>query len=265
MKDRAYIAGVLHGDGYCTEKGFGVTAADKDFVTAFAEASYRIYGVKPTVGVDRTYWRFFKGNTSGKFSSAKFYNPVNDEEKAMWVRGLFDSEGNANLTDNVGARGYTHRRISIYSTEISTLHKAGKFLEDHGIEYRIRETKNSASHIGSLVVYELALRGQEDFERFNKFVGSSIARKRIAMCEIVSSYLSLAERDFIFIDARKRGGATNRTRTATQTLPAVLIGIKDLISAGVKPTQRNCRSIPGYNTIQTRYPQAELVQMAERL
>lgn len=258
MTDKAYMAGVLFGDGYCTDKGFGVTAADKDFVQAFAEAAFRVYGVKPTVGYERTYWRFFKKNLSGKFSLAKSYEPITLDEKSAWLRGFFDSEGNAQLALNVGARGYTHRRVSFYSTEISTILKAESYLNDLSISTRWRATKNSEGHIGSKVVYELALRKKEDFRRFTALVGSSIKRKQDALDAIS---ISFDETDYVRI-AQKKGAATKRERTLLVTLPKVLLEIKAIIDAGEKPTQRRCRAITGYNTIQPLFPQKELIKMA---
>lgn len=58
------------------------------------------------------------------------------------------------------------------------------------------------------------------------------------------------------------GAASKKHTTMSVTLPKVVVGIRDLIAQGIKPTQRACRVVPGYNSIQGYIPQATLVAMA---
>lgn len=48
----------------------------------------------------------------------------------------------------------------------------------------------------------------------------------------------------------------------TITLPTVAREVRALIKSGVKPTQRNCRSIPGFHSVQRHVSQAALITMA---
>ena len=50
----------------------------------------------------------------------------------------------------------------------------------------------------------------------------------------------------------------------TETLPLVVDGVRGLIKQGVKPTQQNCRSLPGFYTVQRYVSQAVLVAMANQ-
>lgn len=258
--ERSYIAGVLHGDGYLTNLALGIMVKDKDFADAFAEAVLIASGVRVKVTRDKTYWKFVTSNKSGRFNDYKDFTPKILDEKAAWIRGLFDSEGNAQLSQVNGKRSYIHRRVSIYSTNFDTLVKAKEYLLDLGINVRTRATKNSASHKGTLIVYELALRGFPDFTLFENIVGSKIERKRAALAAIVSSAaIPGYERR-----AQLLGAAARRHKTMTVTLPRVIEGIRSLINAGIKPTQRNCRVIPGYCGIQKLVPQARLVHFARQ-
>lgn len=184
----AYLAGVLHGDGYCTAKGFGLTVKDRDFADAFAIALKHVSG-DGAVSPSGKYWRVFRSNRHGAFSGIKAFAPANEGERLIWLRGLFDSEGNAQLIHrpSVSPNAY-QRRIAIYSTDLATLERASTMLDQSHIYHVINATKNSASHRGSKVVFELRLSSRESYEMFNSLVGSFIRRKRETMERIVDSY-----------------------------------------------------------------------------
>jgi len=55
---------------------------------------------------------------------------------------------------------------------------------------------------------------------------------------------------------------TKRQKRMTQTLPYVIIEIRQLIEKGIKPTQVNCRDIKGYGALLRYYTQSDLVRMA---
>ena len=68
------------------------------------------------------------------------------------------------------------------------------------------------------------------------------------------------------IDFRKeqlKGAKIKKNKTMNVTLPCVVKGVKKLIENGIKPTQRACRSIPGYNSIQRYIKQKDLITMAK--
>src|SRR4051812_1156824 len=88
---RAYLAGVLHGDGWCTHLTLGLRVADQDFAEAFALALNLVCGTTYAPRRDeRGYWLLRAGNKSGRFSGLKGFVARTDRERAMWLRGLFD-------------------------------------------------------------------------------------------------------------------------------------------------------------------------------
>ena len=185
-----YLAGVLHGDGWCTQKTLGLRVKDRDFAEAFAEGVRHVFGVtlepKPD---ERGYWLVRASNRTGRFDGLREYEPTDNDELGSWVRGLFDSEGNAQLWLNeaAGPASY-HRRVAMYSTNIETLQRAAKFLAWLDVSCSIRPTKNSSSHKGTKTVHELRVVRQNGFARFLEMVGSSIQRKQRTLIAISGSY-----------------------------------------------------------------------------
>lgn len=186
----AYLAGVLHGDGWCTPLTIGLRAKDGDFVEAFAHGLNLLFGLSVQPKRDnRGYWLIRAGNKSGRFSRIKSFQPSNNDDLSSWLRGLFDSEGNAQLWLNAAAGpGSYSRRVAIYSTDILTLERASEYLDWLEVPNMIRTTKNSDSHIGTKIVYELRMLRREGFAKFLDLVGSSIARKQSSLEKIVSTY-----------------------------------------------------------------------------
>lgn len=260
----AYIAGALHGDGWCTASSIGLRCKDRDFAHAFCAALNEVCMLRTRVVTDeRGYALVRTANTRNRFSNLPSFIPSNETEVAAWIKGLFDSEGNAQLTKMPTGVNCYHRRVAMYSTSLSTLQVAGKYLTILGISTRIRATKNSRGHKGSKTVFELALRcSKENFHTFANVVGSSIARKQCRLIAIVDSYVpDLSEA----CRANQKLGAIAKHRLAiSRHGPVVLEGIRQLIKIGIKPTQRACRSIAGYNTLQRYYHQSNLVEMAKR-
>ena len=256
-----YLAGVLHGDGWCSPLTIGLRCKDQDFAEAFAAAlSSGFEGKFIPRRDERGYWLIRKGNKTGRFNHLRNYQPTDDDERAAWLRGLFDSEGNAQCLSRprLGPNSF-QRRIDIYSTEQGTLEKASEFLGTLGIRHTIRATKNSSTHKGTKIVFELSLQKREAFQAFAHAVGSSCARKQLVLNRIASTFLDPAEA------ARRgqlKGAATKHARLLAVTLPAVIAGVRSLIAQGVKPTQRNCRTIPGYNSIQRHFRQVALIELA---
>lgn len=258
-----YLAGILHGDGWCTNLTLGLRVKDRDFADAFCAAINEGFGLSVSPKRDeRGYWLTRIGNKSGRFSHLRAFEPRTDTEKAAWVRGLFDSEGNACIIRTKRGPESFHRRISMSSTRVETLETASDHLGALGIISQIRATKSHLhpSHKGTKVVFELKVLRRPSMQAFAAVVGSSIGRKQATLNLISSTF----QADPSEAARRKQriGAATRHRRTMTVTLPSVVHGIANLIADGVKPTQRNCRPIPGYNTIQRHIPQARLVAMA---
>lgn len=263
MLSEAYVCGVLHGDGYVTDLSIGLHVSDLDFACAFADALARATGLWIPPRRDGDYWTVRTSNKTDIHSGLRGHMPQTLEEKAMWVRGLFDSEGNAQCRLNGVSENSTGRRVAIYSTELSTLERAAQYLADLGIETRCSLTQAhlNEGHKGTRPVHELSVRGgKENYTRFAMAVGSSIARKHKTLIEIVASYRGMAE---YTRTAQAKGAATRRRRALEETLPQVVAAIRQMIADGIKPTQRNCHAIPSYYKIQGRYKShSELVALA---
>lgn len=263
MIDKAYLSGVLHSDGWCSELSLGLRTKDRDFAKAFSAALNRVCGIHIQPRLEnRRYWIVRTSNKTGKFAHLKGYRPAGDTEIGVWLRGLFDGDGNASLIPqrHISPNAYS-RRIAFYSTNRQLLIRAMGYLTQLGITTRLRATTNSESHIGTKTVYELRLRsGKENYRKYRDMIGSTIERKRQIIEAIPESY-----RPDISTHCRAaqlKGAKTKHKRTMEITLPQVARGVRQLIERGVKPTQRNCRQIPGYNSIQRYIRQADLIEMA---
>lgn len=236
---------------------------DKDFAEAFRDAIADAFGRVANVRPHNTiYWIVRVGNKRGTFDGCRSFEPATDEERAAWLRGLWDSEGTAHLANVNGAvRPYTHRKVSLVSTNLDTLQRAAEMFETLGIKTRRRSVKLDASHRGTKPVYELAVCGREGFERFEAVIGTTIARKRAVLAQITASY----QDDGWQREAQLRGAAAKRKRTEETVLPVVLRQIKEMLDVGVKPTFRACASIPGYHAVRNRTPHARLITLAQEL
>jgi hypothetical protein len=191
-----YLAGVLHGDGWCTRLTLGLRCKDHDFSLAFCAALTAGFGIKKKPGKDeRGYWLIRVGNKSGIFNGLCNYEPNNDKERAVWLSGMFDSEGNANLSKSNMSKRSFNRRIAFYSTNHQTIEISSSYLDRLSIPNIIRETSNSNSHKGSLVVFELRVLRREGFEKFAALIGSSIRRKAEIIAAIPKSYRPAGHHD----------------------------------------------------------------------
>lgn len=259
---RAYLAGVLHGDGWCTKLTFGLRVKDRDFAAMFSVAVEEVTGFKMSVRWDN-YWVVRGRNRTGRFSELKSYNPVDNSERSAWLRGLFDSEGNAQILHRpkIGLNSY-QRRVAIYSTDLATLRIAAGYLHALGIRHAIRLTKNSASHKGTKPVSELRLCRREAFQAFAVLVGSSIGRKQAALQRIAATYQkdpSASARA-----AQLKGAATRRARMLNVSLPSVISGIRAFIKAGATPTMRACSAaVDGHQSMLHHFRHSELLAMAQ--
>ncbi len=260
MSAVAYLAGVLCGDGWESPKDIGLRVKDRDFADTFAVALEIVTGHRARPRLERSYWTVRAKRDS---QNLKGFKPTTKEEMAYWLRGLFDSEGNVQMVKVPNYPDSWIRRVALYSTEPSTIKRAGIYLDSLEIPSRVRLRKPTKGHLGNLPVYELSLICSADnFRKFAWLVGSSIERKRSALLRMVLSYkpdLSASCRN-----AQKIGAANRKRKTIDTKLPGVLKGIRDFLERGIKPTQKVCGSIPGFFSICRYFRQAELVDMATR-
>jgi hypothetical protein len=198
----AYLAGVLHGDGFLTveknSRGYlGLRVADRDFADAFSSCLHAAYGVVAPVRLDERGYNLVRTyNGYGRFDQLRAYDPANNHERGRWLRGLFDSEGNAYCARSVtlGPRSW-QRRVTFFSTNVGTLQRAIGFLEILGVRAKIVPWRHGTGHKGTLPVHAIILAaGKLNFETFLAAVGSSIARKREAIERMISTYQPWAAR-----------------------------------------------------------------------
>lgn len=261
----AYLSGVIRGDGWLT-KELGLRCADRDFAQAAADALAVGFAVQCTPKTDeRGYWLIRLGNASGRFNLLRDIAANSASERAAWLRGLFDSEGNAQLTPHprIGPNSFG-RRIAMYSTSIATLDIATGHLEVLGVRSRTRATKNSAGHKGALTVYELSLVGNRDnYARFAALVSSNISRKRVAMRRVVQTYqpdLSACRRA-----SQLLGAAAKTARTKSIVIPEVIANMRAMIERGDRVTCRACADINGYWAARGHLSHGQLVTAARNL
>jgi hypothetical protein len=258
----AYLSGVILGDGWFTHQ-LALTCKDRDFAEAFANAIHDAFGInlppRPEIRATGTFWCVRRGNRRGRFDALRQFHSSSLGEKALWLRGLFDSEGNAQFGRTQGGPHCYQRRIAIYSTNRKTLNVAAQYLADLHIPSVIRTANTGVGHKGSRTVYELrVIGGRANLTRFGLNVGSSIARKCYSMLAMVISYRP----DFAAHcrAAQLKGAATKLQRTMSRVIPAVVDAIHQRAAAGEPIDQRTCsRTIPQYNTARGHLKHNELV------
>jgi hypothetical protein len=260
----AYLNGVIHGDGWYTTT-LGLRVADLDFAQAFVCALRTAFGVERVPRPDERGYSLVRiGDKRRRFAALREVRPELADERAAWLRGLFDSEGNADLSPSNLSENSWNRSVRFFSTERSTLVLATQHLAELGIATKpIVTVKPSAGHKGRKPVYRLHLRcDQANFARFAELVGSSIGRKAEALRRIPLSYRP----DTAYCrTGQARGAATRRRRALEIVLPAVLAHLRRMLDSGQRPTQRGCSSLPGYAGTIRYVRHAELVRRAKEL
>lgn len=263
IEAEAYVSGVLHGDGWCTKYSLGMRVKDKDFSEAFANALNQVFSFNLETKVDeRGYWLVRKSNRSGRFSHLKNKEIKTTDEIIFWLRGLFDSEGNASIFLHAGTANCYSRRISMYSTNTETLQKAVDYLAILKIPSAFRGIKNSVGHKGTKPMYELLVKaGQQNYKRFLEIIGSNIERKRETMKDIVKSYVpNLSES---CRNAQLKGAATKRNKRMNETLPRVIKEMQKLKQTNNVLTYKVCANIKGYLTLLKHFTHKQLIEKCE--
>ncbi len=171
---KAYILGVLCGDGYIDKKQIRLEIRkDKEFITAFSNSIKEVYGVRynwkfysprntyllglSSMIIAKDLLRYGNFRTWTWFAPKEIVNSKNKEIIASFVRGVYDSEGSVgsytiNLT-TASTRGVRHLRL---------------LLKKLGIRGRIGRWKKY-SHI--------TITGKKNIKLFDKLVGLTILRK----------------------------------------------------------------------------------------
>jgi LAGLIDADG-like domain len=215
----AYLVGCLAGDAWLSGRSrhhkfgcLGLRVADADFSHAFCRALLAEFDIARAPALDeRGYWLVRVYNGFGRFDRLRAFAPHTRAQMAAWLCGFFDSEGNASCSPHPsGPRSWT-RNVRMFSTDKERLIRAIAYLDALSIAARLRRTRNSASHKGTLTVWVATLVGSKaNFLRFGRLIGSHIARKRDALERMVGTYhpdISQACRE-----ARLKGNAIRRAR-----------------------------------------------------
>src|SRR5690348_7451096 len=87
LEPEAYLAGVLKGDGWCTDY-IGLRVSDQDFAEVFAHAILLVFNISVKVRKDeRGYWLVKTSNLTGRFTYLVTYEPLSLDAKAAWLKG----------------------------------------------------------------------------------------------------------------------------------------------------------------------------------
>jgi intein-encoded DNA endonuclease-like protein len=187
----AYVIGVIVGDGNADIGNNKVTLGTKDieFAEAFKNAIEKI-GLHVWIRwrKDRKRWVV----TCQKQEFARFLKQfkevprkilewvVSEDEKRMFIRGFYDSEGSITLS----SRGNIQYRI--YNTNLELLEICQKFLTDLGIESKMYVVRKKGDVVklpsGRTIVvedpeYVIVVSNQTNIQKFETLIGSSIPRK----------------------------------------------------------------------------------------
>lgn len=185
-----YLAGVLAGDGWCTKLTIGLRSKDRDFAETFAAGLREVYGIRTRVKPDeRGYWLVRVSNKRGLFNDLRTWEILTAEDAAAWLRGVFDSEGNACLRPSNASANSKDRRVAFYTTEVRTAALIIHRLQWIGLPSRDRVMKRTDGHKGDKPVIEIRLLNSErNFQRFATAVGSSTDRKARTLAALATSY-----------------------------------------------------------------------------
>ena len=201
-KEKAYILGVLAGDGYFSYGSMrrkypgtiGLSATDKEFVDEFASCLEQVYGLKSS--------RFTKGKKAHNrkpsyvaeiysvevakdmfsygvnFGSKSWMVPeaikrAQLEIKRSYLRGFFDSEGTVYFREN------RDRYVAAFSTNLEGLKKIGKLLAGIEIESKISQ---------EAWYYKIKISKRENLRKFAELVGFTIKRKMRKLEQALSAY-----------------------------------------------------------------------------
>lgn len=185
--EKAYILGVLCGDGHITETFLGLEIRhDEDFIEEFTKCFEKIYGLKynykycspkNTLYVRISNQTMCKDLLSyGKFRTREWRTPkeimrTNDKKIiGAFLRGFYDSEGSSS----------SRSCVTCSSVNKGGLMEIGKLLEKLGIKSTLRGQRNNS-------YYVLYIFRKERFKLFRDLVGFTIKRKRDKLNDTINT------------------------------------------------------------------------------
>lgn len=187
-KEKAYILGVLCGDGYISNyKGIGyqitLQSIDKEFINQFSEFIYKVYNLNAKESLIKSKnlnWndkyqsrvcskevfedlqRYNKSFKTFEWRIPKDILKSSNEIKAKFLQGFFDSEGYVN---------YKHKTLTASSANFEGIEEIKKLLDSLNIKSGIFNYKSRRIKV-------VFIRGKKSIELFNKLIGFIIIRKK---------------------------------------------------------------------------------------
>ena len=176
----AYVLGVLKGDGHASQRRVILSAIDKEFVLEFKRNLEKWSGYN-----SRFYSRLIKAE--GKIKNRKlqwvcyldsveierFLNGFDcnkiegDSKKIQFIKGFFDSEGSF-------SKSY---ELIAYNTDYKRLSKVSQFLNDLGLQTRIRTYTVKNINYDDIPYHYLKVLGKSRYLFYQK-IGFGVERKQ---------------------------------------------------------------------------------------
>ena len=200
-KKKAYILGVMCGDGYIhrTKKDsyqIALQAVDRDFVRKFANCMNEIYGLRPslsTLKATRSNWNdklqaricckevFVDISHYGPFGKYEWAVPSvilnsSDDIKSSFLKGFFDSEGSVD----------TYKKIIAVSVNKTGIHEIEYLLSSLGIKSNVREVSKLRGNRRRQ--YTIKITGRRFLELYSQKIGFSIGRKQECLENLIKGY-----------------------------------------------------------------------------
>ncbi len=201
-KEKAYILGVLCGDGYMqhtkNKRGTSYIVAlqsiDKEFVRNFSRLINKVYKLKPKesfIKVKNPNWNDkYQSRICSKevFEDLQRYDKtfktfewevpkqiLNSSKKiqAKFLQGFFDSEGHVN---------YKYKNIIGVSASLQGINGVKRLLNNIAIAFTDVNYKNRS-------IYGIRVQGRKSIKIFNKNVGFIIKRKKNSLKILLSTYI----------------------------------------------------------------------------
>jgi len=170
----AYLAGVIHSDGWLCKHGrhyeVHLASKDLDFISAFVDAVNDLTGKRPKVTK-----RVFKGfNWAPLFHVCivckQLFNILKNPDDYIaknpeaYIRGFADGDGSIRITKK------GHYMVLLYNNDLNKLKKIKMLLSNQGISSKIRARTGNR--------YVLGIYRQADVKNFMEKIGFSIRRKQ---------------------------------------------------------------------------------------
>lgn len=203
--EKAYVLGAVGpGDGWIETKGvIGLKAKDLDFVEKFRDCLTKVYGACPKVRQTDGYYRvrfcsrYLIRNDILNYGALEHFKEGSERVpkqiknaapaiKRAYLQAFFDSQGWVYLHSAMYGKQKgvktprTSRRVEAVKNNLYVIQEIRQLLSDLNIYSYIRRKSEKG--------YRIAITGKIDLKLFKNQIGFSIARKRLKLDAIFSSY-----------------------------------------------------------------------------